>query len=98
MVNIWLKNNKPFKDRAVFRLAKKIPLHCVVGNLKVDDIHRMVLVQHPDVEKGNKSYPGLFQKAVTEYIGGLGEDEKAEFEKIKEEWQTRSPPREVQLK
>ena len=97
-MNIWLKNNKPFKDRAVFRLSKKILLRRVIATLRADDIHDTVLSEHPDAKKGDKEYPGLFQKALTEYMESLDDEQKEEFEKTREEWQTKSHPREVQLK
>ena len=58
----------------------------------------MVVVAHPELEKGNKEYPGQFQKAVTAHMKELTAEELAEMEKTKEEWQAAGPPIDVRLK
>jgi hypothetical protein len=97
-IHRWFKNNRPFKDRAVFRLERKIPLRRVVGKIKASDIQRMVASKNPDIEKGDKSYPGLFQKALTRYMDGMDETEKDQLVKIRGEWQESGPPLDVQLR
>ena len=54
--------------------------------------------KNPDVEKGGREYPGLFQKSLTEYMGGMGKLEVEETEKIRKEWQATGPPKDVQLR
>ena len=51
-----------------------------------------------ETEKGDLNYPGEFQKALTTYMKGLSDEEKAEFETIWEEWQVKGPPLDMQLK
>ena len=97
-VNTWLKNNKPYKERAVFRLERKIPLRRVVAKLEGDRIDQMVTEQDPEAERDEKSYPGKFQKALTSYIDGLTEEERSEYEKVREEWQEKGPPKDFQLR
>jgi hypothetical protein len=60
-VYTWFKNNKPYKDRAVFKLERKIPLRHVIGKLKAEHLHEMVKALNPDIEKGDKTYLGHFQ-------------------------------------
>jgi hypothetical protein len=50
------------------------------------------------IQKGDKAYPGLFQKAVTEHIKGLSDDELEEMEATRDEWQSSGPPIDVRLK
>ena len=79
-------------------MERKIPLRRVVAKLKADDIHKLLVNKDPDVEKGGKEYPGLFQKGLTEYMGGMRKSELAEMEKVRAEWQEARPPRDIQLK
>ena len=97
-VHTWFKNNKPFKDKAVFKMERKIPLRRVIAKLRTDEIHKSVSAEHPNIEKGDKSYPGCFQRSVTKYISELGPEEREEMEKIRMEWQNRGPPVEVRLR
>ena len=97
-VHTWFKNNKPFKDKAVFKMERKIPLRRVVAKLKTDEIHRAVSTAHPDIEKGDKKYPGYFQKAVTKHISEMTKVETDEMGRIRDEWQNKGPPLDVQLK
>jgi hypothetical protein len=59
----------------VFKMERKIPLRRVVAWMKAEEIHEMVNSDHPDVRKGDKEYPGLFQKAVSEYLQELPDNE-----------------------
>jgi hypothetical protein len=79
-------------------MERKIPLRRVIAKLRTDEIHTSVLADHPDIEKGDKSYPGCFQKAVTKYMSELGAEEREKMEKIRTEWQNSGPPLEVRLK
>ena len=97
-VYTWFKNNKPFKDRAVFRIERKIPLRRVVGKLRAEEIHSIISDKYPDVQKGEKDYPGLFQKCLTEYLREISSEEMEEMEKIRDEWQLAAPPVDIQLK
>jgi hypothetical protein len=97
-VYTWFNNNKPFKDRAVFKLERKTHVRHVVGKLKADHIDAMISADNPDVKKGDKSYPGLFQKAVSKYIKDLSDEEREEMEKVRDEWQASGPPIDVQLR
>jgi hypothetical protein len=97
-VHTWFKNNKPFKDRAVFKLERKIPLRRVIGKLRSDKVHDMVVAAHPEAEKGDKEYPGQFQKALTAHMKELTAEELTEMETTREEWQGAGPPIDVQLK
>jgi len=97
-VHTWYKNNKPFKNQVVFWLEQKILLWRVVAKLKADEIHKLLMEKDPDVEKGGKEYPGLFQKGLTEYMGRMRKSELAEMEEVRMEWQDARPPREIQLK
>jgi len=82
----------------VFKMERKIPLRRVVAKLKAEDIHEIVESTHPDIPKGNKEYPGLFQKAVTEYVREMSDQEAREMEQIRMEWQDSGPPEDVQLR
>jgi len=97
-VHTWFKNNKPYKDRSVFKLKRKIPLRRVIGKLKADEIHEMVMLSTPDVEKGDKAYPGHFQKSLTALMKDLTTEELEEMEGLRDKWQKDGPPIDVRLK
>jgi hypothetical protein len=97
-VHTWLKNHKPFKDKAVFKLERKLSLRQVVAKLRVDDIHQLLSDKHPDVQKGDKEYPGLFQQALSMCMKGLTSDELAELEQTRKDWQESGPPMDVRLR
>jgi hypothetical protein len=97
-VYTWFKNNKPYRDRAVFKLERKIPLRRVVGKLRADQIHDLVKDTNPEVEKGHQAYPGCFQKALTRLMMELTEEEMEEMETVRLEWQISGPPIDVRLK
>jgi hypothetical protein len=79
-------------------LERKIPLRRVIGKLKADEIGEIVAATAPDVRKGDKGYPGHFQKALTGLMKSLSEEELEEMEGIREEWQTVGPPIDVHLR
>ena len=97
-VHTWFKNNKPYKDRSVFKLERKISIRRVIGKLKADEIHEMITAAAPDIEKGDKSYPGHFQKSSTALIKNLSMEEMEEVEGIHDKWQSDGPPLDVRLK
>lgn len=97
-VYTWFKNNKPFKDRAVFKLERKIPLRRVVAKSKAEELHEIVKKTNPGIEKGDKAYPGHFQKAVTSLMKDLTAEELEEMETLRAEWQDAGPPIDVRLK
>lgn len=70
----------------------------MIGKLRSDKVHDMVMVAHPELEKGDKDYPGEFQKKLTIYMKELTEKELEEMETIREEWQGAGPPIDVRLK
>jgi hypothetical protein len=79
-------------------LERKTSLRRVVGKLRADEIDAMISANNPDVKKGDKSYPGLFQHAVTQCLKDLTDEEKTEMEKVRDEWQASGPPLDVQLR
>ena len=97
-MHTWLKNHKPFKDKAVFKLERKLSLRQVVSKLRTDDIHQLLLDKNPDVQKGDKEYPGLFQQALTMCMKRLTDDEVAQLEQTRTEWQDSGPPMDVRLR
>lgn len=97
-VNNWLRNHRPFKDRQVFKLERKIPLRRVVGKLKAAEIDDIISDKHPGVRKGDKTYPGIYQQALTELMEGMSDEERAEMEGKLKEWQEEGPPVDVRIK
>ena len=80
----------------MFKLERKIPVRRVVAKLKATEIQESVAEKHPDVERGSKEYPGLFQKSLTGYIKNMGGEELKKMEEIRAEWQENGPPPDVQ--
>ena len=58
----------------------------------------MVIKDHPDVPKGDKRYPGFFQKAMSEYLKNMTDDERETMEKTREDWQNDCPPMDIRLR
>jgi hypothetical protein len=58
----------------------------------------MVKALNTDMEKGDKTYPGHFQKALTTLMNELTNEELEEMETTRSEWQKSGPPIDVQLK
>jgi len=85
VVYTWFKNHKPFKDRQVFKLERKIPVRRVVGKLKAAEINDIIAARHPDLHKGDKQYPGIYQQTVTEFMANQSDEEKQEMQDILEE-------------
>ena len=71
-------------------MEQKISIQRVIGKLKGDQIERIISEQSPDLRKGDKSWPGAHQKAVTKIL--------AEMEKAREKWTTQGPPLDVRLR
>jgi hypothetical protein len=79
-------------------MERKIPVRRVIGKLRSAAIHDIVAAKDPDVPRGAKSYPGLFQHALTEYMADLSAEELEEMEQTRQEWQSSGPPIDVRLK
>ena len=56
------------------------------------EIDELIQTKHPDLVKGDKAYPGIYQQTVTEYMDSMSEDEKTEMEQLLAEWQSEGPP------
>jgi len=97
-VHTWFKNNKPYKDRSVFKLERKISIRRVVGKIRADQLHALTLEKAPNIKKGDKEYPGVFQKSLTEYMSGMNDEEKEEMERKRTEWQESGPPMDIRIK
>lgn len=97
-VYTWFRNNKPYKDRQVFRMERKVPLRRVVGSERSEEIHELVSKKHPEAKRGETKYPGYFQKALTDYMAGLSPAELEELEQTRAEWQAQGPPIDQKLK
>ena len=52
----------------------------------------------PDIEKGDKSYLGHFQKSLMALIKNLSTEEMEEVEGIRDKWQSDGPSLDVRLK
>jgi len=96
-INVWLKNNKPFKNRAVFRLERQIPVRRVVAKLRRNEIEALVGAEYPNVQKGSHEYPGIYQKTLTKYIAEMSKEELKEMAVVRADWQESGPPLDVQL-
>lgn len=79
-------------------MERKIPLRRVIGKLKADELQEMVKKLNPDMEKGDKAYPGHFQKALTIMMKDMSSEELEEMEATRAEWQEAGPPIDVRLK
>lgn len=82
----------------MFKLERKIPLRRVVGKAKATEIDDIITTQHPDLHRGDKTYPGIYQQAVTEFMRNMSEEEIQEMQDLLEEWQAEGPPLDVRLK
>jgi uncharacterized protein len=69
-----------------------------VGKVKASEIDEVITASHPDLNKGDKSYPGIYQQAVSEYMRNMSDEERQEMQELLEEWQAEGPPLDVRLK
>lgn len=69
-----------------------------MGKLKSAEIEGIIKERSPNLPKGDKAYPGIYQQAVTQYMAQMSQEERKEMEEVLEDWQSGSPPLDVQLK
>jgi hypothetical protein len=69
-----------------------------VGKAKAAEIDEIIKSSHPDLHRGDKSYPGIYQQAVTELMRNMSDEENQEMQELLEEWQAEGPPLDVRLK
>jgi len=82
----------------VFKIERKIPLRRVVGKLKGAEIDQIISDKHPNLPKGDKTYPGIYQQAVTELMDQMSDEETQEMKEVLDEWQSSGPPLDIRLK
>lgn len=97
-IGSWFRNNKPFKDKIIFKLEKKVSLRRVVGREKADELHQKVLEDDPHVQKGSKQYLGKFQRVLTSYMNSMSAECRGEMEEEKKKWEKEGPPPELRIK
>src|SRR5260221_5689816 len=71
--------------------VEKLPLRRVIGKLKAEQIHKMVVAATPEMQKGDKAYPGHFQKALMALMKDLTKEELEKMEGIRVKWQMEGP-------
>jgi len=69
-----------------------------VGKAKASEIDQIITSSYPDLHRGDKSYPGIYQQAVSEYMRNMSDEERQEMQELLEEWQAEGPPIDVRLK
>lgn len=69
-----------------------------MGKVKAAEINDLITSKNPGLQKGDKAYPGIYQKALTEFVTHMTDEETQEMEELLEEWQAEGPPLEVRLK
>jgi len=77
----------------VFKVERKLTLRWVVGRVRAAEVERLIKSTHPNLEKGDKTYPGL-----TVYMNGLDSEDKKALEGEMERWQREGPPMELRIK
>lgn len=82
----------------MFKLERKIPLRRVVGKVKSAAIEAIITDKHPDLHKGDKTYPGIYQQAVTELMSQMSDEETTRMQELLAEWQTDGPPLDLRIK
>jgi hypothetical protein len=82
----------------VFKIERKIQLRWVVGRVRAAEVEKLIKLTYPEVEKGDKSYPGHYQKCLSTYVKSLGKEEKAAFEGERVKWQQEGPPMELRTR
>ena len=79
-------------------MGRKITTRWVVGRIKQKEIDSLFAQTHPGIEKGDKSYPGLYQKCLSTYIKSMSEQEQEEMKELQVTWQEEGPPMDLWLK
>ena len=69
-----------------------------MGKLQTEDIEHIILTNNPNIPKGHKSYLGIYQQALMEYMSQMSEEEIQEMQETQEHWQAEGPPIDICLK
>lgn len=69
-----------------------------MGKAKATEIDIFITSEHPDLHRGDKTYPGIYQQAVTEFMQHMSDEDTQEMEELREQWQAEGPPLDVRLK
>lgn len=97
-IGSWFRNNKPFKEKIIFKLEKKLSLRRVIAREKAEELHAKVLEDDPDIKKGSTQYLGKFQKVLSSLMESMSAECKAEMEGERAKWEKEGPPLELRLK
>ena len=79
-------------------MERKLTLRWVVGRVRAAEVEQLIKSTHPNVEKGDRTYPGLYQKCLTTYMNGLDSEDRKSLEGQMERWQREGPPMELRTK
>jgi len=95
----WYNNHRGgTKNRRVFKFQRKIPLRNVVAHFRGEDVRTEVEANSPDAKPGSSEYLSHYQRALTKVLNSLSNDEREEYEALRQEWQDTTPPAEIQRK
>lgn len=70
----------------------------MVGKVKAAEIEAMITETHPDLHKGNKTYPGVYQQTVTQLMSQMSDEEMKSMQEQLAEWQADGPPLDLRIK
>jgi len=96
VVKAWFQNcarRKGIKER--FQLGRKFSVCRVVFREKADEIWRLVQ-EWAGVAPGHREYLGYFQRAVTEIMDEMSDNELEDMEVKRKEWEQEAYPADVQ--
>jgi hypothetical protein len=97
-VKRWFYNNGRKRDRKDrVRYVRKWNLKQVVGHMEKARIEE-VCKEQTGSNPGTRNYLGGYQKALTDVVDNLSEEEVSGYRKMAREWTMKSPPEHVQRK
>ena len=54
--------------------------------------------KYPDMARGDKAYPGLYQRELSEIMARMSAEDMAEMQELQAEWEANAPPIDVRLR
>jgi hypothetical protein len=69
-----------------------------VGRDRAAEVERLIKSTYPEVQRGDKAYPGCYQKCLTAYVNSLSKEDKVAFQEKRDKWQEQGPPMELRMR
>ena len=66
--------------------------------MKEDELLEVMASKYPNMARGDKAYPGLYQRELSELMARMSLEDKAEMQEVQAEWEAIALPIDVRLR